>query len=112
MATVIAKNTVRVAGTGPRVMVVKGKTYDSDDPIVVEHSWLFTEPDEFARQETKPTSTDDLGKRSMSARHLHRQVETATQAPGEVRDGHVCDVCGESAKTKAGLAAHRRSHNK
>lgn len=41
-------------------------------------------------------------------------VEAATAAPGERRTvtrPHVCDACGFEAKTKAGLGAHRRSHD-
>ena len=39
-------------------------------------------------------------------------VEQATQAPGEKREAsHECDECGQTAKTQAGLAAHRRSHD-
>lgn len=82
-------------------MVVKGKPYDSDDPVVKQYPSLFSEPDEYARQETKPRSTDELGSRSMSAR---RRADTPSE--------HECGVCGEKAKTRAGLKAHERSHKK
>lgn len=41
-------------------------------------------------------------------------VEQATAAPGELRDvpveaEHRCDRCGTTAKSAAGLAAHKRS---
>lgn len=41
-------------------------------------------------------------------------VEQATAAPGELRDApveaeHRCDRCGTTAKSAAGLAAHKRS---
>lgn len=109
MATVIANQTARVAGSGPRVMVVKGRPYDTEDPVVKANPSLFVTPDEYNRREAPAMTTEDLGNRSMSAR-TRRPVETATQAPGETRDGHVCDVCGETAKTKAGLGAHKRTH--
>lgn len=41
---------------------------------------------------------------------VHFGVHEATAVPGEPR-GHVCDVCGQSAKTAAGLGAHKRSHD-
>lgn len=108
MATVIAKQTCRVAGTGHRAMVVKGKTYDDSDPVVKANPSLFESPDGFAVRESKPTNTEQLGSRSMSAR---RKTETTTDAPDETRDvQHVCDTCGETAKTRAGLKAHQRSH--
>lgn len=41
-------------------------------------------------------------------------VEQATAAPGELRRVPaaelVCDLCGVTAKSAAGLAAHKRSH--
>lgn len=37
------------------------------------------------------------------------RVEKAVAPEPEER--HVCDVCGQEAKTKAGLAAHKRSHD-
>ncbi len=38
-------------------------------------------------------------------------VEEATAAPGEKRSiSRVCDDCGFEAKSMAGLAVHRRSH--
>lgn len=38
-------------------------------------------------------------------------VEQATAAPGEVREtAHVCEDCGYTSKTRAGLGAHRRTH--
>lgn len=40
-------------------------------------------------------------------------VEQMTAAPGEKRDVTVyrCDQCDATAKSPAGLAAHKRSHN-
>lgn len=68
MATVIATTTARVAGTGPRVFVRKGDTYDSSDPVVKANPSLFASPDDYAEQEARPTNTAELGDRSMSAR--------------------------------------------
>lgn len=42
---------------------------------------------------------------------LVEPVEQATAAPGEVRETtHVCEVCGYTARTRAGLGAHARTH--
>lgn len=107
MATVIAKITCRVAGPSARSRVVKGKPYDDNDPVVRANPSVFATPEEYATQESKPRSTADLGHRSMSA----RKIESTRSAPGEKRDlDHVCETCGESAKTRAGLKAHQRKH--
>lgn len=107
MSTVIAINTCRVADNGHRSMVVKGTTYDTSDTVVQSNPWLFVSPEEYSQQEARPQSTADLGSRSMSS----RKVETTRKAPGDKRDlDHVCDVCGETAKTRAGLSAHKRKH--
>lgn len=83
--TVIATQTVRVAGQ--RDMVRKGATYQDDEPVVKAHPGLFVSSDEFAKLTRKPTNTQELGSRSMSA----RGVEQATAAPGEVRNVTIPD---------------------
>jgi len=45
---------------------------------------------------------------------LFRNIETATAAPGEIRNTRIpaattCSECGFEAKTTAGLQAHQRS---
>lgn len=77
--------------------VNEGDLVDSSDPIVSGREHLFVSAD-----------------RATSA-----PVEQATAAPGERRnvqraettETHTCDVCGQEAKSAAGLAAHKRSHD-
>ena len=107
MATVIATETFR--SPAQRGMVHKGDPADADSPAVKHNPAAFVTPEEYQRRTNKPTTTAELGDRSMSA----RTVEQATAAPGEVRDvGHPCpqDDCDVSAKSRAGLKAHLRSH--
>lgn len=105
MATVVAKDTCRVAGS--RELIVKNQAYDDKDPRVLANPGLFETPDDAALRQTLPKSTDELGELSMSA----RKVERATKAPGETRDvALTCDECGFEAASPAGLGAHRRTH--
>ena len=88
-------------------MVYKGAAFDADSPVVLHNPAGFSSAEEYQRQTTKPTSTAELGARSMSA----RAIETAMAAPGELRDvGHPCPDCSVIAKSKAGLKAHQRKH--
>lgn len=86
----IAKLSGRVAyAAGKRaVHLQKGKPYDDNEPIVKARPDLFEDPAEHQRRTARPTSTADLGERSMSARKMNveRNIEQATQAPGEKRD--------------------------
>ena len=105
MATVIAKETVRVAGPG-RVMVVKGNTYDDKDKVVKDNRWLFESPDDFAVKAKKPKSTADLGDKAMSTRKK-KTVEQATAAPGEQRDvTYGCEECDFASTSEHGLKVH------
>ena len=74
---------------GERVLVQRGKTRVRDGhPILKGREHLFV------------------------PQTVRFDVEQATQAPGEKRDAHYeCDECGQTAKSQAGLAAHRRSHD-
>lgn len=76
----IAKETARVGGF--RTMVVKGNSYDDDDPMVKAVPSLFETPADAQKRQHRPQSTAELGDRSMSS----RKVEKATHAPGEKRD--------------------------
>ena len=88
-------------------MVVKGDPFDSNSPAVKHNPSAFASPEEYQAKTKKPTSTAELGARSMSA----RAIETATAVPGELRDvGHPCPDCDVTAKSRAGLKAHLRSH--
>lgn len=81
----VAKTTCRVAGF--RAMLQKGKVYEDNDPVVKARPELFQDPVDHARQVAKPTNTDELGSRSMSARKKKKSdVEQATAAPGEQRN--------------------------
>lgn len=73
---------------GERVLVQRGKTRVREGhPILTGREHLF------------------------APQTVRFEVEQATQAPGEKRGGpFVCETCGETAKSKAGLSAHVRSH--
>lgn len=79
MGTVVAKGNYRVAGKGAASRIRKGKVYDTKDPVVKAHPDLFDKPEEAARKQSKPTSTAELGDRSMSG----RRVSTRRQKPGQ-----------------------------
>lgn len=83
--SVVAKSTVRVAGT--RAMVIKGKVYDDNDAVVKANPSLFESPEAYAKAEARPTNTEQLGRKSMSARKRKTDdtVEEATATPGEKR---------------------------
>lgn len=112
MATVIAKNTTRVAGDDrTRTMVVKGQPYDSTDKVVKDHPWLFEDPDAYAASEARPTNTDQLGRRSMSTRK--KKVEQATSAPGEKRSvEYGCDDCEFTSTSEQGVKVHAAKSHK
>lgn len=109
--SVVAKQTCRVAGS--RQLVRAGRVYEDDDPIVKARPELFESPEDHQRRKARPTSTADLGSRSMAARG---RVETARSAPGEAqpvefpcpnRDSDGCQRTFSSvtaAKTHAGKA--------
>lgn len=64
-----------------RRMVRAGDILTADDPVVAGREQLFS------------------------------LVEQATAAPGELRTTtHVCEVCGKTTASRAGLGAHMRVH--
>jgi hypothetical protein len=120
MADVFAKETARVADR--RQPIIRGESFDENDPLVRAHRSLFADPEQAAQRAKRPTSSVELGARSMVGR---RTVEQATAAPGEVRTVAapeepdpelVCREmvdgveCGYIARSKAGLGAHKRVH--
>ena len=113
----VAKISARVAGPSVRSVIRKGKVYEDNDPVVKAHPDLFENPEDSARRRAPYMSTADLGSRSMSSRKLKR-TETARQSPEGRTQGITlsdvakfqCETCGFSAKSKAGLAVHRRKH--
>lgn len=107
---VVAKATVRVAGQ--RQLIIAGRLYADDDPVVDSHPDLFESTEEYRRRKAKPRSTADLGSRSVSA--WRTAVETATAEPGEKRDiGHRCLECGHVSTSERGLRVHiSRNHGR
>ena len=93
MPTLRAHTSFAVPG---RRHINEGDLVDASDPIVRGREHLFE-----------------------SSERATVGVEQATAAPGERRnvqraestEPHVCNVCGQEAKSPAGLAAHKRSHD-
>lgn len=109
---VVAKASCRVAGKRSKTMVVKGKVYDDDAPIVRARPELFEPAEEHQRRTSKPRGTPDLGQRSMSARARRTTaVETARSAPGEKRDiDYPCpdDNCDWSGTSERAVKIHTK----
>lgn len=107
---VVAKATCRIAGKRSKTLIVKGKVYDDDAAVVKARPELFEPAEDYQRRTAVPRGTPDLGSRSMSARKKRTQpaVETARQAPGELRDlGHKCDDCEYVATSERAMKIHR-----
>jgi hypothetical protein len=81
MGTVVAKGTYRVAGPPGRSRIIEGKAYDEKDPLVKAHPDLFDMPEQAAKRQSKPTSTAELGAKSMSARTRRQKPGQSTSAP-------------------------------
>lgn len=112
--SVVAKATCRVAGPKAKSMIVKGKVYDENSPIVKARPELFEPVEDYQRRASRPRGTQDLGNRSMSARKRRAPaadaVETARQAPGEKRAmDYPCEVegCDWSGTSVRSLKIHR-----
>lgn len=103
MATVIAKSTFR----SPHGMVAKGAPYDSSDAVVKAYPGEFDTPGDYVVRTKVPTSTADLGDRSMSTRKRRkRKSEKATA--DEVRDTtYSCEDCDFTTTSERGIAIHR-----
>lgn len=107
---VVAKATCRVAGKRSNTLIVKGKVYDDNAPVVKARPELFESAATHQERVQPARGTPDLGKRSMSARKRGTQpaVETARKAPGEMRDlGHKCDDCEYAATSERAMKIHR-----
>lgn len=85
-----AHASVSIRGRG---VIRRGSVLCADDPVVQAHSGSF---------------------RPVGLQHYcgEAPVEQMTARPGEKRDVAVyrCDQCDATAKSPAGLAAHKRSH--
>lgn len=108
----VAKATCRVAGY--RQLVKGGKVYTDDDPIVKARPDLFESPEDYQQRKARPSSTAEMGERSMSARHVNASVETARSAPGDEQPvSFPCPKrddtgCTETFETIRGAKAHAR----
>lgn len=113
---VVAKATVRVGGY--RQMLKAGKLYADDNPIVEARPDLFESPEDYQARKARPQSTAEMGERSMSARHVNAEVETARSAPGEQRDVKFpCPTkeatgCESTFDTIRGAKAHAKQAHK
>ena len=72
----IARQSCRVAGS--REILVEGKVYADDHPLVLARPELFEDADDHLKRTARPTSTAELPWRNAP-------VERATAAPGEKR---------------------------
>lgn len=108
---VVAKQTCRIAGKRAKTMIVKGKVYDDDAPVVRARPELFEPAEEHQQRTSPPRGTPELGSRSMSARKRRTSadaVETTRAAPGELRDvGRKCDDCEYVATSERSMKIHR-----
>lgn len=115
MGSVVAKSTVRLAGR--RSMLHEGNVFDENDPVVKERPDLFESLEAHRARKARPTSTVDLGERSMSARRSAAKqatepapVEEATAAPGQVRDiSHPCpeEGCDFVGTSERSMKTHK-----
>lgn len=100
---VVAKQTCRIAGKRAKTLIVKGRVYGDDDPVVRARPELFEPVAKHQQRTTPPRGTPELGNRSMSARKRGTSadaVETARAAPGEQRDmRYSCTVDGCNGHT-------------
>jgi hypothetical protein len=69
---------------------------------------------EFTVFEPEGETSDERGKRLLENKH-HRDWFVELPVPVEITVAEkprefICDVCGESKKSKAGLGAHKRKH--
>lgn len=119
---VVAKNTVRVMGQ--RELIVEGRLYDDDDPIVKAQPGLFESPEEHRRRKQRPRTSEDLPRHraarprpepdpaptAAEAAVAAPAAETATAEPDEARSiSYPCPVegCTFTSTSERAVKTHR-----